>query len=118
MQLAAIFEGALRAPDQALGIRRGLAPRWLARAMALYFVTNDVTAGLFADLSGEGNVSYSGRTAENSFQRAFTIGGMASLKHDSGFRAGLSLGWGPPIDALPVNVVGMTTMTVFMGFTR
>ncbi len=118
VQLAAIFEGALRAPDKALGIRRGLAPRWLARAMALYFVTNDITAGLFVDLSGEGNVSYGGRTAERSFQRAFTVGGMASMKHDSGFRAGLSLGWGPPIDALPVNVVGMTTMTIFLGFTR
>ena len=118
VQLAAIFEGALRAPDSALGASRGLGPRWLTRAMFLYFATSDVTLGAFADLSGEANVSYGGRTAERSFQRAFTLGGLASYKHDSGFRAGVSLGFGPPIESISVNVVGMTTATVFLGLTR
>lgn len=118
VQLALIVEGALRAPDSALGIDRGLGPRWLTRAMALYFPSSTVTCGLFVDVLGEGNVSYGGRTIERSFQRAFSFGGLVGLKHDSGFRAGVSLGLGPPIPSLPVNVVGMTTATAFLGFTR
>ncbi len=118
VQLAGIAEGGLRVPDEALDVTRGLGPRWLARAMVLVFATNDVTLGLFADVSGEANASYSGRTAARSFQRAFTLGGLASYKHDSGFRAGVSLGVGPPIDGVSVNVVGMTTATIFMGLTR
>lgn len=118
VQIAGIFEGALRAPDSSLGVDRGLGPRWVARGMVLVFATNDVTLGGYADLSGESNVSYAGRTADRSFQRSFTLGGLASYKHDSGFRAGVSLGFVPPIESLSVNVVGMTTATVFMGLTR
>ncbi len=118
LQLAAIFEGGLRTKDSALGISRALGPRWLTRLMMLVFATNDVTLGAFADLSGEGNVAYGGRTSERSFQRAFTVGGLASLKHDSGLRAGTSVGWGPPLENVSVNVVGMTTLTFFLGFTK
>ncbi len=116
-QIGGVVEGGLRAPDESLGIRRGLGPRGLARLMGIVFL-GDVTLGTFVDLAAESNVSYGGRTSPDSGQRAFSIGASGSLKTDGGFRSGLSLTWQPPVDGFSKNAVAATAITAFVAFTK
>ncbi|MBS2012916.1 MAG: hypothetical protein JST00_08520 [Deltaproteobacteria bacterium] len=116
-QIGAVVEGALRAPDESIGIRRALGPRGLARLMGIVFV-GELTFGAFVDLAAEGNVDYDGRTSSLSSQRAFALGLSASLKTEVGLRAGLALNWIPPIDGLSSNAVAATGITTFLAFTR
>lgn len=116
-QVGAVVEGALRAPDDSIGLHRALGPRGLARLMGILFV-GDVTFGAFIDLAAEGNVEYGGRTSPLSSQRAFALGTSASLKTAVGVRAGLALNWIPPIDGFSSNAVAATGITTFLAYTR
>jgi len=116
-QIGAVAEGALRAADESIGIRRALGPRGLVRVMGMVFV-GDVTLGLFADLAAESDVSYGGRRSEDSAQRSVSVGTSASLKTDLGVRTGLSVNFQPPVDGLSTNAVAATGVTAFVAFTK
>lgn len=117
-QIGGVAEGALRAADESLGIDRALGPRGLLRVMGIAFVTDDFTVGLFGDLAAEGSVAYGGRTSPQSGQRAISCGASASLKTESGLRAGLATTFLPPIDGFGLNAVAATGLTTFLAFTR
>ncbi|HVJ89106.1 MAG TPA: hypothetical protein VM580_04825 [Labilithrix sp.] len=116
-QVGAVGEGAWRAPDRSIGLRRALAPRGLVRVMGIVF-ERDATFGLFADLAVEGDVSYGSRTSPASGQRSFSLGASATYKTELGLRSGLSLSYQPPIDGLSMNAVAATAITTFLAFTR
>jgi hypothetical protein len=116
-QLGAVVEGAWRAPDESIGLRRALGPRGLVRLMAIMF-EGDVTVGAFVDLAAETGVSYGGRVSPESAQRSFSLGTSASLKTDLGLRSGLALAYQPPIDGVSMNAVAATALTAFIAFTK
>ena len=116
-QIGAVVEGAWRAPDESIGLRRALGPRGLVRLMGIMF-EGDVTVGAFIDLAAESDVSYGGRVSPESSQRSFSLGTSASLKTDLGFRSGLALAYQPPIDGVSMNAVAATALTAFIAFTK
>jgi hypothetical protein len=116
-QLGAVVEGAWRAPDDSIGLRRDLGPRGLVRVMGIMF-EGDFTLGAFVDLAAETDVSYGRRRSPASAQRSFSLGLSASMKTDLGFRAGLALNHQPGIDGLSMNAVAATGLTVFVAFTK
>lgn len=116
-QVGAVVEGALRAPDDALGLDRALGPRGLARLMLVRFV-GDTTLGVFADVAAEGDVAYRGRTSPRSAQRAVAFGVSATLKTDVGYRAGLALSVQPPVSTLSENAVVSSGLSFFVAWTR
>lgn len=116
-QIGLIGEGALRAPDESIGLPRSLGPRGLLRGVGIVFL-GDATLATFVDVAAEGPVSYAGRASEGSGQRAVALGASATLKLDVGLRSGLALSVQPPVSALSMNAVTATAFTVFLGFTR
>ncbi len=116
-QLGAVMEGAWRAPDDSVGLRRALGPRGLLRVMGIVF-EGDVTFGAFVDLAAETDVSYGGRLSTLSAQRSCSVGLSASLKTDVGFRSGLALAYQPALEGIAMNAVAAVAFTAFFAFTK
>lgn len=116
-QLGAVVEGAWRAPDESIGLRRELGPRGLVRLMGIVF-QGDITLGAFVDLAMETDVAYGGRRSPESAQRSFALGLSASMKTDLGLRSGLALSYQPPIEGVSMNAVAATALTAFVAFTK
>lgn len=116
-QIAAVGEAAWRAPDDALGLRRELGPRGLARLMGIAFAGELTFAGFF-DVAAETSVAYAGRLSPRSGQRSVAIGASATLKTELGFRSGVALTFQPPIDGLSSNAVAAAGISTFVAFTK
>jgi len=120
VQIAAIAEGALRLPDQTLGLARALGPRVSGRLLALWFASRRVTAGLSVDAALEGDVRYEGARARApaSGQRSIGVSSFVGWKWESGFRGGAAVAYTPGIDGLGKNATSAIGLTVSLGFAR
>lgn len=118
VQIAGIAEGAVRIPDRALGPARALGPRVLARAVAMWFASEHLTASIFADFGWEGPLVFDGRSIRDSAARSVALGLSAAYKLDNGFRAGLGTSVAPPLDYIGNDVPAFVQFSTFVGFAR
>jgi hypothetical protein len=118
VQIAGILEGALRAPDETLGMPRNLGPRLLARALVIGFASQLVTVSGFVEANWEGAVSLRGKGVRDSSQRSTAVGTSLTLRADNGFRSGVTVTYALPLDGLGDGALATRTVSFIMGFAR
>jgi hypothetical protein len=121
-QAALVGEGALRLPDDALGVDRRLGPRVLGRVLVLHLPESPRYAyavGVFTDVAWESDVTYAGRRAVGTAQRLWSVGVTASMKIvPVGYRAGMSLAYQPPVSGVGANALGAVALGLFVAYGR
>ncbi len=116
---ALVLEGALRLPDESLGLKRQLGPRVLAQISLAHAPSTWVSLGALADLAWEGDVSLDDETRSGTTQRLLTFGLTASHRvPDTGWRSGFAVRHAPAIDEVNVNATRATSLAVSLGWGR
>jgi hypothetical protein len=116
VQIAGIIEGALRAPDEALGIPRMLGPRVLARALLIGFASQLVTVSGFVETSWEGPVSLRGKRVSDSVQRSTSMGASLTLRVDNGFRSGVTVTYPLALSGFGATALATRTVSFVVGY--
>jgi hypothetical protein len=118
-ELSGYGEGAYRFADDSLGIERRLGPRALGQIGGRYIATPDLSAGAFADVGWESEVTIDGEALSGTAQRRVSIGAYGAWQlSPSGLRAGVQLRHTPMLDELSVNALAASSLSVSLGIAR
>ena len=114
-----VLQGALRMPDEALGVARQLGPRASAEATLSYFARSDLVLSALVSVRWEANVALRGQTQTGTAQRWSELGAAISWQPWTlPFRAGFAERYTPSLSELGANTVALATSELWLAYVR